>query len=45
MLSRHLFLEKKQEKLKTQDRDAGYKFKSKLVVICRNIQNVIGTAL
>ena len=34
----HLFVEKKQEKLKTQGRDTSQKFKSKLVVIRRNIQ-------
>ena len=36
---------KKQEKLKTQGRNASYKFKSKLVVIRRNIQRFTGTVL
>ena len=45
ILSMHLILEKKQEKLKTQDRDVSYKFKSKLVVIRRNIQHFTGTVL
>ena len=40
-----LICRKKQEKLKTQGRDASYKFKSKLVVICRNIQYFLGTVL
>ena len=41
----HLFVEKKQEKLKTQGRDASYKFKSKLVIIRRNIQQFTGMVL
>ena len=44
MLSGHLFVEKKQEKLKTPGTDASYKFKRKLV-ICRNSQHFTGTAL
>ena len=39
------FVEKKQGKLKTQGRNASYKFKSKVVVICRNIQHFTGTVL
>ena len=41
----HLFVEKKQEKLKTQGRDASYEFKSKLLVIRKNIQHFTGTVL
>ena len=41
----HLFVEKKQDKLKTHGRDASYKFKSKVVIICRNIQHFTGTVL
>ena len=40
-----MFVEKTQEKIKTQGRDVSYKLKSKLVVICRNIQHLIGTVL
>ena len=40
-----LIRKKKQEKLKTQGRDASYEFKSKLVVILRNIQHFTGTVL
>ena len=36
---------KKQEKFKMQGRDASYTFKSKLVVVCRNIQQFTGTVL
>ena len=43
ILSGHLFLGKKQEKIKTKDRNARYKFKSKLVLIRRNIQRFTGT--
>ena len=37
ILNRYLFVEKKQEKLKAQVRDASYKLKGKLVVIRRNL--------
>ena len=40
-----LIVEKKQEKLKTHGRDPSHKFKSKLVVIRRNIQRFTGTVL
>ena len=40
-----LIRRKKEEKLKTQDRGASYKFNSKLVVIRRNIQHFTGTRL
>ena len=40
ILNRYLFVEKRQEKLKTQVRDASYELESKLVVICRNIQHI-----
>ena len=35
ILDRYVFIEKKQEKLKAQVRDASYKLKSKLVTILR----------
>ena len=40
-----LIRRKKQTKLKTQGRDTSYKFKSKLIVIRRNIQHFTGTVL
>ena len=40
-----LIRRKKQNKLKTQGRDTSYKFKSKLIVIRRNIQHFTGTVL
>ena len=40
-----LIRRKKQEKFKTQGRGASYKFKSKLVVIRRNIRHCTGTVL
>ena len=40
-----LFPRKKQEKFKTQGRGSSYKFKSKLVVIRRNIQHFTRTVL
>ena len=40
ILNRYLFVEKRQEKLKTQVRDASYELESKLVVIRRNIQHI-----
>ena len=40
-----LICRKKQEKLKTQGRDASYKFKSTPVVIRSNIQHFTGTVL
>ena len=43
ILNRYLFVEKEQDKLKAQVRDASYKLKSKLVVIRRNIQPFAGT--
>ena len=45
ILSGYLFVQKKQEKLKTQGRDPIYKLKGKLVVIRRNIQHFAGTVL
>ena len=40
-----LIRKKKQERLKTQGRGASYKFKSKLVLIRRNIQHFTRTVL
>ena len=45
MLSGHLFVEKNQKKLKTQDRDASYKFKRKLIAICWNSQHFTGAVI
>ena len=45
ILNRYLLVEKRQNKLKAQVKDASYKLKSKLVVICRNIQNFTGKVL
>ena len=45
ILDGHLFIEKWEEKLKTQDGDASYKLKSKLAVILRNIRQFTGMIL
>ena len=45
MLSGHLFVEKKQKKLKTQGRDESYKFKRELIVICWNNQHFTGAVI
>ena len=43
--SGYLFVEKRQEKLKAQFRDASYKLKKKLVVILKYIRDFTGTVL
>ena len=40
-----LIRRKKQEKLKTQGREASHKFKSKVAVIHRNVQHFSGAVL
>ena len=45
VLNGHLFVEKRQNKSKTQGRDARYKLKSKLVISPRNIQHFTRTVL